>query len=179
MPGRLRVRMPSKRGDTSYFHDVTQRLGRHSGITEIIANPATGSILIRHDSDLPSIAQHAAELELFVIEAVLDPARVIPPDAAKLLGPASLAFFGLSTLQFLRGQITGPATENIWQAFGAARIMQSRELAMVFGCLALMQLARGRLFGSATSLLFYGLAAQQLARLASASQGTSNSTSRE
>lgn len=103
MPGRLRVRMPSKRGDTSYFHEVTLRLSEHSGI---IANLATGSILIRHESDscchtwnplqgyyLPSIAQCAAELGLFVIEAVLDPARKIPRATAEL-GPMSLTSTG-------------------------------------------------------------------------------------
>lgn len=172
MPGRLRVRMPSKRGDTAYFSDVTQRLSEHGGITGIIANPATGSILIRHESDLPSIVQHAADLELFAIEAVLDPTREIPRDTAQLWGPMSLAFLGLSAVQLLRGQALGPATENIWQAFGAARFLQSRELAIVFGCLALMQIARGRMFGSAVSLLFYGLIAQQLRSLALASEET-------
>lgn len=171
MPGRLRVRIPSKRGDTSYFRDITQRLSEHRGVTGIIANPATGSLLIRHESGLPAITQHAVDLGLFTVEAVLDPERKVPPETAQIWGPMSLAFFGLSALQFVRGPVLGPATENIWQAFGAARFLQSRELAIVFGCLALVQLARGRMFGSAVSLLFYGLVAQQIRTLALASEG--------
>lgn len=177
MPGRLRVRIPSKRGDTSYFRDVTQRLSEHSGVTGIIANPATGSLLIRHESGLPSIVQHAVELGLFAVEAVLDPERRVPPDSAQIWGPMSLVFFGLSAVQFARGPVLGPATENMWQAFGAANFLQSRELTIVFSCLALVQLARGRLFGSAVSLLFYGLVAQQIRTLALASEETLNPSS--
>lgn len=172
IPGRLRVRIPSKRGDTSYFRDVTQRLSEHSGITGITANPATGSILIAHESGEPSIIQHAVDLGLFAIEAVLDPERRIPPNTAQLWGPLSLVFFGLSAVQFVRGPVLGPATENIWQAFGAESFLKSRELAVIFGGLALVQIARGRMFGSAVSLLFYGLIALQLRNLALTSEGT-------
>lgn len=170
MPGRLRIRIPSKRGDASYFRDITGKLSEHSAITGIIANPATGSLLIRHESGLSLIMQHAIDLGLFAVESVLDPQKKIPPETAQIWGPMSLAFFGLSAVQSVRGPLLGPATENLWQAFGAARLLKSRELAFVFGCLALVQLARGRMFGSAVSLLFYGLVAQQFRKLALASE---------
>jgi P-type Ca2+ transporter type 2C len=48
-PGRMRIRVPDRRGDECFSHHVERELGRNPGITQVQANPLTGSVLILFD----------------------------------------------------------------------------------------------------------------------------------
>ena len=46
MQGRVRIRVPSKRGNVAYFNSIKERLSSHSGVADVEVTPATGSILM-------------------------------------------------------------------------------------------------------------------------------------
>jgi hypothetical protein len=57
--GRFRIRIPSKKGDASFFQSLKE-LGREfPNIHEVTVNPVTGSILIKHALD-PAIMKELA-----------------------------------------------------------------------------------------------------------------------
>jgi hypothetical protein len=50
-PGRLRFRIPSKKGDTACFDSLKRRCEKISGLKSVEANPFTGSLLLTFDPD--------------------------------------------------------------------------------------------------------------------------------
>jgi P-type Ca2+ transporter type 2C len=48
-PGRMRIRVPDRRGDEGFSQLMEQELGRNPGVTQVYANPLTGSVLILFD----------------------------------------------------------------------------------------------------------------------------------
>ncbi len=63
--GRLRVKIPSKKGDREYFSALADSLVKHRDISEVRTNPVTGSALILHNSDKDTIRKFAEEGKLF------------------------------------------------------------------------------------------------------------------
>lgn len=172
MPGRLRVKIPHRRGDVSYFRSAMEKLSEHPKIAGLRANPVTGSILIQHETDLPSLREIAAKGDLFDLQEQSSPPTVRPARAVRVSeggsaalggrGATAAGLAGLALVQAMRGNALGPASENLWNAYGGLRILNSPFIALVFCGLGLLQLTRGRWAGSATSLLFYAFVVRQL-----------------
>jgi Heavy metal associated domain 2 len=67
MARRLRIKIPSKRRDVSYFSNLMERLSGCPGVKEIRVNPNIGSALISYEGERKTIADFARENELFVL----------------------------------------------------------------------------------------------------------------
>ncbi|APO68848.1 hypothetical protein IE4872_CH03248 [Rhizobium gallicum] len=172
--GRLRVRVPDRRGDVSYFRSAIEKLSEHSEIASLRANPITGSILIQHEINLSLIREIAARSEVFDLQessaplprpAPSSPNRQVSDRGVTGLdgsGATEIGLIGLAFYQAIRGHALGPASENFWNAFGGMRILNNPLIAIVFGGLGILQLTRGRWVGSASSLLFYAFIIRQL-----------------
>lgn len=65
--GRFRVRIPSKRGDASYWGTIAERFSGCEGITDIEVNARTASLLFIHESDLTSITRFASSEGIFLL----------------------------------------------------------------------------------------------------------------
>lgn len=68
MDGRVRFKVPSKKGDTHFFAAVKERLEKSGKICTIDINPITGSILVTHNTDNDSIVRLAESGKSFKIE---------------------------------------------------------------------------------------------------------------
>ena len=68
MSRRLRIKIPSKKGDVSFFSALLDRLSGCPGIEEIGVNPQTGSALIFYEGDRDTIAEYAEKHDLFVLK---------------------------------------------------------------------------------------------------------------
>ncbi|WP_206523307.1 MULTISPECIES: hypothetical protein [unclassified Mesorhizobium] len=191
MPGRLRVKVSDFRGDVSYFRSAIEKLSNYPEIAGLRANPMTGSFIIEHKTDLPSIRKIAADGEVFDLQETFSPPpRREPPvpsgDKADDRNPALEGgratviglLGGLAAYRATRGHGLGPATENFWNAFGALRILKNPFIALVFGGLGILQLTRGRWAGSASSLLFYAFVVRQLSDFGPEMQAPANRTNR-
>jgi hypothetical protein len=65
LPGRLRLRIPSRRGDRRYFEAVGGQIATLTGVRSLRANPITGGLLIEHATGTDAIASFAREHGLF------------------------------------------------------------------------------------------------------------------
>ncbi|WP_292057180.1 hypothetical protein [Mesorhizobium sp.] len=190
MSGRLRVRVSDFRGDVSYFRSAIDKLSNYPEIAGLRANPMTGSFIIEHKTDLPSIRKIAADCEVFDLQETSSPPprQGPPPPRGNMADDRTLALegdiatviglLGLAAYQATRGHGLGPATENFWNAFGALRILKNPYIALVFGGLGILQLTTGRWAGSASSLLFYAFVVRQLSGSSPEMQAPANRTNR-
>jgi hypothetical protein len=189
IPGRLRLRIPERRGDVAFFQRVVGALSKVPDVSELDGSPLTGSVRIRYSGTAEAIAAAAAKEGLFEIrkrdgeaQPKKPPKEPASPGAphgdAGMLDSIATGLSGLALFQVTQGQVTGSAAENFWNAYGAQRLLGRNEIAAGFVLLGLYQLLQGQWLGSASSLFFYALAARQLAvldRAAGAMTGLSES----
>lgn len=176
LPGRMRLRVPSMRGDPSFFQNAVRDLADRPFIHALRVNPDTGSILISHSGDTDAIRASAAERGIFDLRLqesgrLPDPCERAADGGAvepSLLNAAAAALVGLGVYQIVRGDPLGTATESFWHAYAAHRFLKSPLLASALLGLGLIQFLRGHVLGTASALLFYALMIQHLAELPAA-----------
>ncbi|MEX3789243.1 hypothetical protein [Paraburkholderia sp. BR14374] len=142
LAGRVRLKIPARRHDASFFSEVVRRLEQCDGVIEVRASPLTAGVLIMHATELNSIAAWASQQRLFSLQvhsaeslpgepkrAIARSARSVAPVAG---GPAerrarllSTSLAGLGALQTARGQILAPAVTLFWYAYDARRGLAS------------------------------------------------------
>jgi hypothetical protein len=66
-PGRLRIKVPAKRGDTEYFSQLEEHFSGQVGVESVVVNPTTGSALFVGESETRSIAHHGLKCSLFTL----------------------------------------------------------------------------------------------------------------
>lgn len=67
--GRLRVRIPSLKGDAKYLHSIKNEFSGLKGITGVEINPMTGSVLFHlGDISLKTITDHALSRGFFRLD---------------------------------------------------------------------------------------------------------------
>lgn len=134
---RLRVRIPSKKGNGSYFSQIRERMAECPGVEGVEVNPLTGSTLILHHTKAATIADYAARNDLFrfkpwktagkslfeSVEEILEIAnRRLRRVTGGELDMPSLFFAALvisGIYQIARGNMGAPAWYTaFWYAFG-------------------------------------------------------------
>lgn len=55
LPGRIRFRVPDRRGDDAFFDEVEKRFERLEGVRDVETNSTTGSVLVRYDATLEEL----------------------------------------------------------------------------------------------------------------------------
>lgn len=83
--GRLRLRIPDRKGDGAFFARARDILAGCPGVAEVNVNPLTGSILLYPGADLGALSLLAAEQGLF---------RLSPPGNPGNSRPLSMAVRG-------------------------------------------------------------------------------------
>jgi hypothetical protein len=68
IPRRLRIKIPSKKGDMYFFGDMYKQLAACEGIERVEVNSLTGSILLIHTVDAGKIAEFSQHNNLFTIK---------------------------------------------------------------------------------------------------------------
>lgn len=170
LPGRVRLRVPSRRGEVPFFEKVVRELSKHPAISELSASPLTGSITLQYFEPLQPIATAAADQKLFETRRLEPAAKTDEPKQAHRSNQGSGVAYGVATglsglsfFQAAQGNVVGSAVENFWLSFGAHSTLGRPDIAALFAALGVYQMFRGRLLGSASSLLFYALVMRQLA----------------
>jgi hypothetical protein len=125
--GRLRIKIPAKKGDQLFFASLKDSLAKLKDISEIRTNHVTGSALILHSSDTASIRKFAEEGNLFkMIDTAIshprisrsmyhgfkDLDRTIRSATGGELDVPSVAFLsliGMGIYDLSRGNIAAPA----------------------------------------------------------------------
>lgn len=68
-PRRVRLRVPSQKGDAPWFAGVKRALEACSGVTAVAVNPATASVLVSHEGSFAEVERHARAAGLFETHA--------------------------------------------------------------------------------------------------------------
>lgn len=66
--GRLRIRVPSQKGNLTALKSLGDQLAACPGILSIEVNPGTGSILLLHQATVQEIAEYARSRSLFSLD---------------------------------------------------------------------------------------------------------------
>lgn len=149
--GRVRIRIPDRKGDAAYFSSLRDKLAALSelpGIQRVEANPMTGSILVTHTFDpqtldLGLVAQYSEFNNLFRLRTTAQPD---PPSASGSLNKsprkgngngggltggdidggmlAILGLLGIAVIQLSRGNIMIPAISAVWYAYSLIKERQ-------------------------------------------------------
>jgi hypothetical protein len=167
--GRMRLRVPARRRDGSYFANVMRLLAVVPDVRSVRVSPSTGSVLVHHAGPPEAVAERAREAGLFRLTAA-SPAlpRRRPQIGPKLqIAPLSIVAAGLAGLglvQLIRLRVAGSATEHLWAAYQASHTLGTPGLVATLATVGAMQLLRGRVLSPAVSLLSYALTARAFAR---------------
>lgn len=136
--GRMRIRIPSRKGDAEYFSHLQDNLTKRFGFRTLTVNHWTGSVLIVNPSiDPNAVADHAAENGLFDLHLLQPPQKGLAHDlfspVAELNGGVrrftggeldlgGLVFIGLliyGMVEIARGNLSRPPWYTaLWYAFG-------------------------------------------------------------
>ncbi|MGB5197588.1 MAG: HMA2 domain-containing protein [Candidatus Deferrimicrobium sp.] len=77
MDGRLRVKIPARKGDPAYFSALAEVFSEFPGIRKVEVNPETGSALFLHSAEPDAIVAHAQGKGLFrIVESTNRPVHV-------------------------------------------------------------------------------------------------------
>jgi hypothetical protein len=133
LPGRIRLKIMAMRRDPRFFKQLVTDLSKHPAVQEVHANPDTGSILIRHWADPDELADITRACGLLL-------------DARDHAARATT----------WRSDHRHRAAEGV-----SSHPAFSARAAGLSG-LALLQLARGRVVGSASEQFWHASYAQQL-----------------
>jgi hypothetical protein len=136
IPGRVRLRIPSRRGDIKYFTLVHRKLAALDGVQLVVVNPSTSSLLISHSLAVNRLIEYAKVENLFEVT----PNRPSAPVSDIISEHAR-------------------SVEQRLRALSFGRLDLSSLGFLVFLCLAIMQILRGQLFAPATTLLWYAIQA--------------------
>lgn len=116
MPGRARLRIVERRGDTAFFTTIAAGLSAVSGVYRVDVRPLTGSIVIAHGPPIARIGAAAEQAGLFALdETIEEPAEwpELPIDAKTA---ATIGLGLVAVWQLLRGQVFPPAVTAAWYA---------------------------------------------------------------
>jgi hypothetical protein len=136
--GRLRLRIPEKKGDAEFFSGIKEKLAHCPGVEKVGVNACTGSVLVIHHASPGQIGEYASQQGLFTCinlepmsrktlfdsteDVVRQLNRRLERATAGELDIASLVFLLLilsGAYQLLRGNVRGPAWYTaFWYALG-------------------------------------------------------------
>jgi hypothetical protein len=127
MPGRLRFKVPSKKGNAAYFSTLKEYFTHLEGVKRVEANALTGSVVLIHSSDLKSIIAFAKEHSLFRLNELRTSMPALSRNIVKTFsdfdrgvkrftgnevdvpGIAFLTLLGLGIYEIARGNFAAPA----------------------------------------------------------------------
>lgn len=143
LPGRVRLKIPRKRGDFHYFDRIAEAFTDCVGITQLQLNPPAASLLICHDNEtaFTAISEFAATKSLFQLTEMPEDYQpfMLPKLPIATLGSAGfgkfdgvllnysqgrldarsflfLGLLGLALHQATRGNVMAPAASLFWYA---------------------------------------------------------------
>jgi len=136
--GRLRIRVPSQKGDPAYFSELRDAFFKYGNFERLEVNPHTGSVLfVDENLDADAVMSYAEDKELFRLqqpkknpeslsERIVQPIRELSDSLNSftkgeldLPGMAFLALLGVGVYQLYKGNLRSPPWYTaFWYALG-------------------------------------------------------------
>lgn len=131
IPGRIRFRLPERRGDVAYFSELATKLGHIEAVDRVKPNPATGSVVLEYSGGLNALIEQMRLQDVYINIQRNPPTRSSPALAPRQVNQSfrlvsgrdiNLLFMAASLLgvigvvQTLRGKILVPSLSAFWYA---------------------------------------------------------------
>jgi hypothetical protein len=135
-PGRVRLTIDGRRGDSAFFHQLAQRCAALTGVNRVRINPTAASLVVEYRGTLQALIRQAAGL--FAFDGSIKPGLAADEPlpfalvSGRELNPmfmSGAAFALLGLIQSLRGRVTVPAATAFWYA--ATNFQQARNVVLV------------------------------------------------
>lgn len=144
---RLRLRIPTRKGDAAYFAVIEKTFSGHDQVTHVETNPLTGSVLLYHHTDQAALVDFAQKQQLFQLQPDAPVAHRALQAAEEQVERADrtirrltqgsfdlndLLFVGLlgaAAIQTLRGRILGPSAALLSYAAAILAFHRTQQLA--------------------------------------------------
>lgn len=137
IPGRMRLRIPGRRGDVRYFEQFSDPCRRVGDVSTVRVNPGTARAMVEFAGSEKQFLERLPEHCDVRIDqqAVSAPSRTMPSTAVPqepihlvtgrdinpmFMTAAALAMLGV--VQLARGKILAPSVTLLWYAMGASRL---------------------------------------------------------
>ena len=133
VPGRVRYRIPERRGDQQFFRHAAEVLKQDQMVEAVLTNALTASILVRHCGSAEDISGLAERSGLFRVHAL------------PTVSMGAQAGAGLQTIDRNLKRISN------------GRVDMNTALFLGLGALAVHQVMKGNLLAPASTLLWYAL----------------------
>lgn len=135
IPGRVRIRISDRRGDSEYFERAERVMSAGPGVATVAANPLTGSLLIEFEGSLERVLEHASSKGIFSLTSSARPSdgpftrldnelerfdQKVRRASHGRWGTSGLAFYGAiaaSAVQFGKGNVLPPAVSLLLYSF--------------------------------------------------------------
>jgi hypothetical protein len=127
IPGRARLRIVERRGDTVFFASVASGLSTIPGVHKIEVRSLTGSILIQHGAPLERIGAAAQEARLFILGDTHSAPPAMPATSFDPKAAIALGLGALSIWQMTEGRVLPPALTLAWYAASLAGLLSDGE----------------------------------------------------
>ena len=142
---KLRIRIPSKKGDAAYFMTIAEHFSSCEGIENIVVNPRTASLLFIHKTDATRITEYAALNGIFnaavtssirehpsLYDGVTESFNTVDKKIKKftnneldLSSMTFIALVGAGIYKIAKGDITAPAWYTVFW-YGLNMFMKSK-----------------------------------------------------
>jgi hypothetical protein len=132
LPHRIRLRLPEKRHDASFFSALISKVQEINGVTSTKANPATGSLLLEFSCSTDELVDRLREHDVSVVLQTIQRGATprtgsvelhrqlpIPIVTGRNINPmfmAGAAFALIGAIQAIRGRILIPSATALWYA---------------------------------------------------------------
>lgn len=141
IPGRMRLRIPGKRGDAHYFEQFSEACRRIDEVATVRANPATASVIVElAGSDDQFLNQLQERCDVRIDQTAVSGTspnmldRAAPPKPIHLVTGREIspmfmmaaALVTLGVVQLARGKILAPSVTLLWYAMDAYRLSRER-----------------------------------------------------
>ncbi|WP_139176968.1 HMA2 domain-containing protein [Nitrosospira multiformis] len=135
LPGRKRIKIDERRGDTAYFETLKKELAECPGVGAVMTNARTGTALVIHTVEDPVLWDYIAEHGLLqlgknetsapaVRPSIVDDIRNVEHKPYPKTGKKSdirrlifLGMMGMGVVQVIRGNIAISAIAAFWYAY--------------------------------------------------------------
>lgn len=140
LPGRVRLRIAGKRGNTDYFKKLSQECGRLEMVSRVKANSDTGSLVVEFTDTIEHLLEQMQNFDLDIENAQTGNGIRMPLSSSEelpslnlvtgrdinLMFMAGSVFAVLGIVQAARGNILAPSLTLLWYAVDAYRHSRRR-----------------------------------------------------
>jgi hypothetical protein len=131
--GRIRIAIPSRRGDSAYFLALSKQLEGAQQVRRTRANPAAASLVVEFSGALDNVLAELGRGALKLTEpaslagsAGTPPAPAVPGEwQLTPMFMAGAAFGVVGVIQTLRGEVMLPAMSAFWYAVNAFQLART------------------------------------------------------